>query len=86
MKGLLLRGINKNQLLIMKELDNNHSSNITALLTVVSKLNNISLSTLKFNSKLLRKLGLISFGNGNRAELTDFGRYIFRIIGCDEDG
>jgi len=80
LKQLLLRAFNENQLLLLKELEYNSDSNITNLLKRISESDKISLSTLKFNSRVLRDLNLASFGNGYPAGLTDFGRFIVKII------
>jgi len=55
----------------------------------ISFSNNIPLSTLKLNAKILKSLNLISFGNNSHfqvAKLTDFGRFVVRIIRSDENG
>jgi len=78
----LLRALNKNQILILSEIENNSSETITSLLTKLSKKSKIPLSTLKLNAKILRELGLITFGNS--VKLTDFGKFIVQIIGGDD--
>lgn len=46
----------------------------------ISKSLEISLSTLKLNARILKNLGLIDFGNCSVAHLTDFGKYIMKIM------
>ncbi len=58
---------------------------MTELLKNISETHSIALSTLKFNSRVLRELDLISFGKGHSAELTERGEYVAKILG-DGDG
>lgn len=84
MKKLLARALNKNQILILSEIDKKPRT-ITSTLTNLSKRSKIPLSTLKLNSKILKHLDLINFSNFSRAELTDFGNFIQKIIGGESD-
>ncbi len=76
---LLGRALNKNQLLILREIEGN-AGTITGTLNRVSKFSNVSLSTLKLNAKILRELGLISYSEFQTAKLTDFGKAIIDIM------
>jgi len=83
LKQLLLRAINKNQLLILSQIEKDIGS-ISSILRNTSKAFNISLSTLKFNAKVLRKLNLIEFGTVSSfkpAKLTELGKLVIEIIG-----
>jgi hypothetical protein len=68
--------------LIITELDSKPSCTITSLLTALSKFQEIPLSTLKLNARVLKDLNLISFGDCEKpgmARLTDFGEFV-----CDK--
>jgi len=44
-------------------------------------------STLKLNAQILRKLNLITFGNGSSVKLTEFGNFVLKIMcGGENDG
>jgi len=84
----LLRSLNKNQLLILRELAFNFNKSLTSVLVKISQTKNIPLSTLKLNAKVLRNLGLISIGefNGKRsAGLSNLGRAVLTILDGVED-
>lgn len=83
MKRVLARVVNKNQLLIISALTNNSANTITSLLNNISRKEKIPLSTLKLNAKILKSLGLIDFGNGNSAMLTEFGIFFTNVVGDD---
>lgn len=81
---LLLRALNKNQILILSQVENNTTETISSLLRRISKIYGISLSTLKSNVRILKELNLISFGslsNFQVARLTDFGKFVANIMG-----
>jgi hypothetical protein len=80
LRKLLARALNKNQLIILSEIENN-SQTLTSFLIKLSKATKIPLSTLKFNAKVLKQLGIITFADFSNAELTKFGKIIFTIIG-----
>ncbi len=80
LRKLLSRSLNKNQILILSEIENN-SRTITSALISLSKTTKIPLSTLKFNARILKQLDLIMFSNSSVAELTDFGKFVFTTIG-----
>lgn len=83
LRDIFLRALNRNQILILKKVDENHGSTITSLLLSMEEELRIPLSTLKLNAKILRKLKLISFGNSSPAVLSEMGRVILEVI---EDG
>ncbi|HLE07443.1 MAG TPA: hypothetical protein VI933_02355 [archaeon] len=35
---------------------------------------------MKLNAKILRELKMISFGNSSAAQLTEFGKFIFKTL------
>ena len=72
----------------MKQIQDNKTDTITSIIRRLSDLYSISASTLKSNSRVLRDLGLISFGNNlnyKKAKMTDFGKFVLSIIGEEED-
>jgi hypothetical protein len=79
----LARAINKNQLRVLSALENNSIHTITSLLNKLSRKENTPISTLKLNAKILRDFGMIDFGNGSAAEITDFGSFVLEILGGD---
>ena len=84
LRRVLLRAFNKNQILILSELENNRINSISSLLGGISKIYEIPLSTLKSNARILRELGLISYGNSSSfqvATLTEFGKFLAKLIG-----
>jgi hypothetical protein len=84
LKLILLRALNRNQILILSQIENNRTETISSLLRIISKFYNIPLSTLKFNANILKKLNLISFGNSSNfqlARLTEFGNFLGKAIG-----
>ena len=81
MKSLLTKALNKNQLLILENVKNNTNLSITSLLERISREVKIPISTLKLNSKILRELDLIDFGNSHAAKLTESGQAILKIMG-----
>ncbi len=80
MKLLLGRALNKNQTLILNEMENNIDKTITGTLNGISRTRGVSLSTLKLNAKILKELGLISYSEFHIAELTDFGKSIMEML------
>ena len=81
---LLLRTLNKNQILILSRIKNTKNESITKILNNISIFHKIPLSTLKLNAKILKKLNLATFGNNSHyqtAKLTYFGNFVFEIIG-----
>ena len=86
LKRVLLRAVNKNQILILSHLENNFKDTISSKLNRLSKESKIPISTLKLNSRILKDLNLIDFGNSSVAEITEFGKFVASIIrgGSDE--
>lgn len=80
MRLLLGRALNKNQTLILSEIQENSGKTITGALNLISKTHGVSLSTLKLNAKILKDLGLISYSEFQTAELTEFGKTILKIL------
>ena len=50
------------------------------MLREIEKKHSVPLSTLKLNAKILREIGLISFGNSSVARLTNVGKIIIQIF------
>src|SRR3972149_6989789 len=61
LKRVLLRAVNKNQILILSHLENNFKDTISSKLNRLSKESKIPISTLKLNSRILKDLNLIDF-------------------------
>jgi len=64
-------------------MDGNHNS-MTSLLQSLSRRFGVPLSTLKLNARILRDLGLISYGDARRSggpRLTDVGRLVLELLG-----
>lgn len=83
LKKLLVKAINPKQILILSQIENNRFENITSLLKIISTNHKIPLSTLKLNAKLLKELGLISYGSVRKmkiSKLTKFGKNILDIL------
>ena len=76
----MFRALNKNQILILSEIENNSCETISRLLKRISKFSEISLSTLKLNAKILKKLDLIDFGNSSVCHLTEPGKYVTKLL------
>lgn len=73
-----MRALNRNQLLILGSVAKNRSCSITAVLQEISCREGIALSTLKVNSRILRNLGIIEFGD--TAMLTRFGTDVLAVL------
>lgn len=75
--------MNKNQLLILSEV-NRHSDSISSLLVGMSDRHGIPLSSLKLNSKILRDLGLIEVSKQSMdygaVALSEGGRFVMDMI------
>ena len=79
----MLRALNANQLLILEEISKGNRDSITQVLSKINKEHRIPLSTLKLNTQILRKLGLIDFGTNShfrKVEVTDLGKEVLAII------
>nr|WP_187146429.1 hypothetical protein [Thermococcus sibiricus] len=85
-RKLFLRALNENQILILKSINGKHRS-LNAFLEEISKDTRKPISTLKLNAKILKKLGLIDYGEKNHPkpiELTKHGRLVLKILGVVE--
>ena len=78
---VLSRCFNKNQLIILKKVAENTHKSITSILHNLEKEKEIPLSTLKLNSRILKQIGLIDYGNSKKACLTKLGRIVWEILG-----
>lgn len=67
-------------MMILSETQSGSNKTITGLLNKLSRNRGISLSTLKLNAKILKELGMISYGDFHSVQLTDFGKIINEIM------
>ena len=77
---LLVRCINRNQLLILEKISENSSKTFSSIVNALSNDLAIPLSTLKLNAKVLRGFDLIDFSRGSTVKLTCFGDLVFSIL------
>ena len=80
LKKLLIKYINSTQLILLNKISENKESTLSSLLMAVSKENKIPLSTLKLNSKKLKELEIIDYGNYKKVELNDSGLLVLEIL------
>jgi hypothetical protein len=83
----LFRAFNRNQILILSLVERNVSQSLSSLLKEVSNFSGIPLSTLKYNARVLRELGVISYGSNSKfqiARLTDLGKFISELLKVGE--
>lgn len=82
LKRLLLRALNKNQLLILSNIGGSEER-VSRILQRISETRGVPLSTLKLNAKILRELRLIRYGTlsePDEAELTPLGRNVLSVV------
>ena len=82
LRKVLLRALNKNQILILEHVDDN-SQSITFALKRLSDMFGVPLSTLKLNARILKGLGLIDFGNSSdfkKPRITEIGKIVMNLI------
>jgi hypothetical protein len=77
LKPLLLRALNRNQILILSEAG---GACITPLLKELSASNSIPLSTLKLNARILKEMGLLDYKGFRQAEPTEYGDLVLSIL------
>jgi len=77
LRPILLRALNKNQILLIIKLKHARAVSRNQFLTELSYNSNVPLSTLKLNFKILKELEIIS----QNGRLTALGQNINRIIG-----
>lgn len=83
---LILRTVNKNQILILINIPRVPAS-ITSILREISKRFSVPLSTLKRNAKILKDLNLIAYGDASNfrgVEFTEIGQFISRLLVREE--
>lgn len=86
LRRILLRTINKNQILILANVPRVPAS-ITSVLRELSRSYEVPLSTLKRNAQILKELNLIHYGdppNFSGVELTELGRLISSLTVGEE--
>ena len=76
-RSLLARTLNKNQHLILLNLKNGSAKSITSFLWQLSATHGVALSTLKYNSRVLRDLGIIDFKG---PKLTGLGHAVIEVL------
>jgi len=83
---LLLRTINRTQLLILTHIPRVPAS-ITPILKEISGKSNIPISTLRRNARILKDLNLITYGdalNFQGVELTELGQFVSKLMASEE--
>lgn len=85
LKTLLLKALNRNQLLILSEVAFCGGNSITCILTDMSSRTGIPLSTLKLNANILKEMELIVYDN-HPAALTEAGKMTIRLLGYESTG
>ena len=86
LRRLVLRTINKNQVLILNHIPKVPAS-VTSVLREISRKYHVPLSTLKRNAQILRDLNLISYGeapNFSGVTITELGRFIAGLTESEE--
>jgi transketolase len=81
LRRIVLRTINKNQVLILTNIPRVPAS-VTSVLREISRRHKIPLSTLKRNAQILKEFNLIVYGdppNFSGVELTELGRFISNL-------
>jgi len=74
--------LNENQVLILSTVEN-RIDRITRILVELSESRGVPYSTLKFNAKVLKELGLLDYGTAVDpvdVRLTDSGRLVLNIL------
>ena len=80
-KKVLLRALNKNQLILLSKIAKNSTKTITSISNSLSSELDIPVSTLKLNCKILKDLDLIAFETSKPVELTETGKIVLNIVG-----
>ncbi|MBI3413628.1 MAG: hypothetical protein HY051_06165 [Candidatus Aenigmarchaeota archaeon] len=81
-KKLLARALNKNQMLVLSEIHKNCGKSITSILLSLSRNEELPLSTLKLNSKVLKELGLVrSDLKKSLPKVSETGEWVLEIMG-----
>ncbi|MCS7108733.1 MAG: transketolase [Sulfolobales archaeon] len=82
-REIIKRGLNNNQVILLKELRLNTYKSLSSALRNLSRKHGIPLSTLKANAKVLRDLNLINVSNGNGVKevvLTPMGHFVIELL------
>jgi len=80
LRRVLKRGLNDNQLILLRELSSCNYRSLTHALRSISRKYNIPISTLKTNAKILKELGIIEVNEGKPVKITQAGKIITEII------
>ncbi len=82
LRKLILRALNNNQRLILRNL-NDQGTSLNAFLEKLSRKENRPLSTLKLNARILKDLGLIEYGTKEESKpvrLTPHGKLVLHLM------
>lgn len=80
LKRLLKKTLNEKQLILLNKISDNKEMTLSSLLRNVSLESQIPLSTLKLNSKKLKELDIIDYGNCKKIELTESGLLVLNVL------
>ena len=81
LRRVLLRAINKNQLILLDKISKNSTRTVTSISNSLSSELSIPISTLKLNCRILKNLDLIDFETSKPVSLTQAGKAILKIVG-----
>ncbi|MFO7793154.1 MAG: hypothetical protein R6W73_09310 [Candidatus Saliniplasma sp.] len=87
LKELFSRALNSNQIFLLEHIDGDNES-LNSVLRELSGEHNKPLSTLKLNARILKDLGLLSYGTKSDPEpvdLTCHGEFVLKMIDFNED-
>ena len=80
-KRVLLRALNKNQIILLNKISKNSTRTITSISSLVSSEFDIPVSTVKLNCRILKNLDLIDFETSKPVSLTQAGKAVLKILG-----
>ncbi len=84
LRKLILKALNRNQILILVHARRNIYMSLNAVLDSVSSSNGIPISTLKMNARILADLGLIDY-SGSVLRATGSGIRVLSILQTADD-
>lgn len=87
LKELFYRALNSNQIFLLEHIDGDNES-LNSVLRELSGKHNKPISTLKLNARILKDLGLLSYGTKRDPEpvdLTCHGEFVINMIGFNGD-
>ena len=80
MSKLFLKALNKSQLLLLRFISDNENERANRIVSRLNATLKVPPSTAKLNMKILRDLGLVSYGKGKPVKLTRIGRFVLELI------